>query len=90
MRLEPLSLRLNVVLSASRECLSHVGVPLVFLVYKVVGRRDMVVAIGFEASDRVLFLELEVVDQTLEELPSIRHLLKTWEKAGLTLLRKRV
>jgi hypothetical protein len=46
----------------------------------------MVVAIGFEASDRVLFLELEVVDQTLEELPSIRHLLKSWEKARLTLL----
>ena len=50
----------------------------------------MVVAISFEASDRVLLLELEVIDQALEELPSIGHFLKSWEKARLALLRKSV
>ena len=88
MRLQSFSLGLDVVLSAGRECLSHVGVPLVFLVYQVVSRCDMVVPISFETSDRVFLLELEVVDQALKELPSIWHLLKSWEKAWLALLRK--
>ena len=48
----------------------------------------MVVPISFEASDRVFLLELEVVDQALQELSSIGHLLKSWEKARLALLRK--
>ena len=90
MRLESFSLSLHVVLSACRESLSHVGVSLVFLVYQVVRRCDMVVSISFETSDRVLLLELEVVDQALEELPSIGHFLKSWEKAWLALLRESV
>ena len=79
MGLKPLTFGLDVVLSAGRECLSHVGVSLVLLVYQVVRRCDMVVPISFEASDRVFLFELEVVYQALEELPSIGHLLKSWE-----------
>ena len=86
MRLKPLTLSLHVVLSAGRESLPHVGVPLVFLVYQVVRRCNVVVPISFEASDRVFLLELEVVYQALEELSGIGHLLKSWEKARLALL----
>ena len=46
----------------------------------------MIVAIGLEASDRVLLFELEIVDQSLEQVASVRHLLEAGEQAWLTSL----
>jgi hypothetical protein len=45
----------------------------------------MVVTIGFNASDRVVLFELEVHNQSLQQVPLERHLLKPREKAWLSL-----
>ena len=47
LRLKSLTLLCDVVLGASRECLSHVGIPLVFLIDQMVGGRYVVVTIRF-------------------------------------------
>lgn len=52
-----------VILNASREGLSHVLISQILLVDQVVRGRYMIVSIRFKASDRIVFLELEVVDQ---------------------------
>ena len=64
--LETIALGGDVLLGAGGEGFAHVSVALVLLVYQVVRGCDVVVPIGFEASDRVLFFELEIVDQTLK------------------------
>ena len=79
--LKSVALRLQVVLGASREGLSHVGVALVFLVDQMVRCRDVVMTIGFEASYRVVLFKLEIVDQSLKKIPRVRHLLESREHA---------
>lgn len=71
-------------MGARGEGFAHVSVALVLLVYQVVGGGDVVVPIGFEASDRVLFFKLEVVDQTLQQILCVGHLLQSREEARLT------
>ena len=73
--LESVALRVQALLRASRERLPHVGVPLILLVDQVVGRRYVVVSVRFEAPDRVLFFKLEVVDEPLQKIARVRHLL---------------
>lgn len=63
LRLKSRTLLCRRVLSASRECFSHVSVSLVFLVYQMVCGRYMVVTVRFETSDRIFFLELKVIYQ---------------------------
>ena len=50
----------------------------------------MVVSVRLQASDRVLFLKLEVVDESLKQIAGVRHLLQAREEARLTRLRIRV
>lgn len=83
MRLKPFALGGDVFIVPRRERLPHIGVPLVLLVYQVVSRSYMVVAIGFETSDRVVFFKLEIVDQTLKQFALVRHLLETRVEALL-------
>jgi len=71
----------------SGECLSHVGVTLVLFVDEVVCCGDVVVSVGLQAPDRVFFFELEIIDESLQELLGVGHLLETREKTGLTRLR---
>lgn len=75
LRLKSLALRSYVVLCSSRESLTHVCISLVLLVYQVICSSDMVVSIRLEASDRVFFLKLEVVDESLKQIASVGHLL---------------
>lgn len=63
--LEPVSVPFLIWL-VGREGLSHVRVSVVFLVDQVVGSSYMIVTIGFETSDRVLFLKLEIIDESLQ------------------------
>ena len=51
---------------------------------------DVVMPIRFQASDRVLFLELEVVYEPLKQIPCPWHFLETWEEARLSLFREGV
>jgi hypothetical protein len=73
--LKSVALRSYVVLCSSRESLTHVSVSLVLFVYQVICGSDMVVSIGLEASDRVLLLKLEVVDESRQQIASVGHLL---------------
>ena len=47
----------------------------------------MVVTISLKASNAVLFLKLEIIDEPLKELSLERHLLKSWEKTRLSWFR---
>jgi len=47
----------------------------------------VVMTISFEASDRVIPVEAEVVDQSLQKFLLIRHGLQAWEKARFSRLR---
>ena len=84
--LKSLALRRQIVLCSRRKGLSHVSVPLVFLVYQVIGRCYVVVTVSLEASNRVLLLKLEVIDESLEQFACVGHLLEAREKARLTSL----
>lgn len=61
LRLQLLTLGRQVVLCASRESLAHISITLVFLVNQMVRGRNMIMSVRLQASDRVLFLKLEVV-----------------------------
>ena len=43
----------------------------------------MIVSVSFKASDRILFFELKVTDETVEKFFCVRHLLQSREKAWL-------
>ena len=86
LRLQPFALGRDVLLVSGGEGLPHVLVPLVLLVDQVVRCRDVVVAIGLQAADRVLLLELEVVYEPHEQLSRVGHLLEAGEEAGLARL----
>lgn len=46
----------------------------------------MVVTVSFEASNRVLLLKLEVIDESLQQFACVGHLLEAWEKPRLASL----
>jgi len=87
LRVESLALLVGGFLrGVGRERLTHVLVPLALLVDQMVSGSDVVVSVGFKASDRILFFELKVTDEPVEEVFREGHLLKTGEKARLTRL----
>ena len=49
----------------SGERFSHVLVSLILLVDEMISSSDMIVTIGFETSDRIIFFKLEVIDKAL-------------------------
>jgi hypothetical protein len=57
------------------ECFTHICVALIFLVDKVVGGGYLIVSIRFKTADRIFFLVLEVIYQSLKQLFSPGHLL---------------
>ena len=86
LRLESLALRRQIVLRSCRESLPHVRIPLVFLVYQVISRCYVIVTVSLEASNRVLLLKLEVIDESLKQFACVGHLLEAREKARLASL----
>ena len=68
------------------EGLPHVLVPLIFLVDQVVSGSDVVVAISFKASDRVILFKLEISDQALQQILLEWHLLQAREKSWFSWL----
>ena len=71
-------------LVGGRESFSHVLVALVLLVDEVVGCGDVIVTVGLHASYRVLLLELEILDQSVEQVSAPRHLLHPWEETRIS------
>ena len=78
---------LVIVAFVRREGLTHVGIPLVLLIDEMIGSRDVIVSVSFEASDGILLFELKVANKATQEILCVRHLLESREKAWLTRFR---
>ena len=83
LRVEPFTFLITVI-RLRRERFAHVLVSLLLLVDEMIGSRDVIVSVSFEASDRVLFFKLKVANEPAKKFLSVRHLLETREKAWFT------